>query len=186
MNAELIADFLNQFGIYAFAISIAVSVLIAISGILPSFLVTAANILVFGPIKGFIVSWLGESIGAMIAFYIYRFGFRGKAQLLGNKYSLINKLVQSKGIYAGLLVLQGRLLPFIPSGFVTAAASVSQISPIHFMFWTALGKVPSLLLESLATFDLIHLRSNYARLSVTIALVTFSNLLYRYLIKRNR
>lgn len=186
MNAELIADFFTQFGVYAFTISIAISILIAISGILPSFFVTAANILVFGPINGFFVSWLGESIGAIIAFYIYRFGLKEKVEFLGNKYSLIHKLVQSKGIYAGLLVLQGRLLPFIPSGFVTAAASVSQISPIHFMFWTSLGKVPSLLLESLAAFDLINIHSNYLRLSVTVALVAFSHLLYRYLIKRNR
>lgn len=183
MNAEFIADFFTQFGVFAFSISIAISILIAVSGILPSFFVTGANILVFGPINGFLVSWLGESTGAIIAFYIYRFGLKEKVELLGSKYSLIHKLVHSKGIYAGLLVLQGRLIPFIPSGFVTAAASVSQIAPIQFFFWTSLGKIPSLLLESLAAFGLINLHSNYLRLSVTAALVALSHLLYRYLIK---
>jgi uncharacterized membrane protein YdjX (TVP38/TMEM64 family) len=184
LNVELIAEFFNQFGIYAFIISITVSILIAISGIIPSFFVTAANILVFGPINGFVISWLGETIGALIAFYIYRFGLKKRAKLLGNKYSLINKLVESKGIYAGLLVFQGRLLPFIPSGFVTAGASVSQISPMQFTIWTALGKVPSLFLESVAAFDLINIHTNYLRFSVTTTLIIFSHLFYRYLIKK--
>lgn len=184
MNAELIAEFFVQFGIYALIISTTVSILIAVSGIIPSFFVTAANILVFGPIKGFVVSWLGEAIGALAAFYIYRFGLKKRAELLGDKYSVINKLVKSKGIFAGLLVFQGRLLPFIPSGFVTAAASISQISTMQFLFWTALGKVPSLFLESVAAFDLINIHNNYFRLSVITTLIVLSHLIYRYLVKK--
>ncbi|EGW36593.1 putative membrane protein, partial [Desulfosporosinus sp. OT] len=39
---------------------------IAVAGIIPSIFVTGANVIVFGPVNGSIISWVGEVIGALV------------------------------------------------------------------------------------------------------------------------
>ncbi|MGB5007408.1 MAG: hypothetical protein WBO39_10765, partial [Ferruginibacter sp.] len=59
----------------AIIISIVVSIGVALSGVLPSFFITAANIMFFGFWNGAIISFLGEAVGAGITFILYRRGF---------------------------------------------------------------------------------------------------------------
>src|SRR5215213_11958529 len=60
----------------AVVISLAISILIAVLGVIPSFFMTAANILFFGFWQGILISFLGEAAGAVIAFILYRKGFK--------------------------------------------------------------------------------------------------------------
>nr|WP_309136131.1 hypothetical protein [Mesobacillus foraminis] len=55
-------------------ISLLLNTLIAISGILPSAFLTAANILVLGFANGLLLSIAGEAIGAVVCFLLYRKG----------------------------------------------------------------------------------------------------------------
>ncbi len=145
-----------------------VSIIIAVAGVLPSFFVTGANIIFFGPIKGFFISLLGEVIGAYVSFYIYRSGFKKKIEEQElDKYKLLKSIVKSEGKKAAILVGESRLLPFIPSGFVTLAASISNINIKEFIIATTIGKIPSIALEALVSYDLINI--NYMRLLLTIA-----------------
>ena len=52
----------------AIVISICISIIVAVLGIVPSVFITAANILFFGFWNGMFISFLGEAIGAGIAF----------------------------------------------------------------------------------------------------------------------
>ena len=60
----------------AIGISLLLSILVAVAGILPSFFITAANILFFGFWEGTLISFIGEAVGALIAFWLYRKGFK--------------------------------------------------------------------------------------------------------------
>lgn len=163
---------LETYSFLAIPISLLASTLIAIVGILPSFFVTAANIIFFGPIKGFMISLFGEVIGAYFSFYIYRKGFKRKVESINlEKYKLLKNITKSEGKKAAFLVGEGRLLPFIPSGFVTLAASISNISVGYFIIATAIGKVPSIALEALVSYDLININKNYLRLFLTVIIV---------------
>ena len=71
----------------AIVISICISIIIAVLGVVPSVFITAANILFFGFWNGMFISFLGEAIGAGIAFLLYRRGFKKTV-----KKSLINIL----------------------------------------------------------------------------------------------
>ena len=60
----------------AILISLALSIVVAVLGVLPSVFITAANILFFGFWPGTLISFLGEALGAVVAFVLYRKGFK--------------------------------------------------------------------------------------------------------------
>lgn len=159
---------LNSYSYIAIPISLLVSIVIALLGVIPSFFVTGANIVFFGPINGFLISLLGEVIGGVITFYLYRFGFKKRAEVL-SKYKMIDNIMKSKGKRAGFLIFEARLLPFIPSGFVTLAAAISEVTIGPYFIATILGKIPSIGLEAIVSYDLININDNFIRLFITLS-----------------
>ena len=168
-NSISLADYLSGYNIgVALFISIGLSVLIAVAGIIPSIFVTGANVIVFGFYGGLIVSWIGEIIGAYISFLLYRWGFKAKVDHFASKQVLIKRISEGKGKIAFIYIFEGRLIPFLPSGVVTFAASVSSVGIIAFVIATAVGKLPAMLLETIISYDLINIRENYMRLLLVI------------------
>ncbi|HEX2534298.1 MAG TPA: VTT domain-containing protein [Chitinophagaceae bacterium] len=147
MNASLLQLF-EQYPGWAVVLSLLISVLVAVIGVLPSVFITAANILFFGFWNGVALSFAGEALGAGIAFLLYRAGFKKK--LLGplQRYPKATRLVEAEGAAASGLVFTLRLLPFVPSGLVTLAAAIGRISFLRFLIASSLGKIPALLLEA--------------------------------------
>lgn len=132
----------------AIAISLFISILIAVVGVLPSVFITAANILFFGFWNGTLLSFLGEAIGAGIAFILYRKGFK-KIALVGlSKYPTVKKLIDAPNNKAFYLIVSLRLIPFVPSGFITFAAAIGKVSFSYFLIASSVGKIPALLMEA--------------------------------------
>lgn len=129
-------------------ISICISILIAVLGLIPSVFITAANILFFGFINGTLISFIGESLGAAIAFILYRKGFRRVATTHLQKYPALHRLINAENKEAFYLVFSLRLVPFVPSGIITFAGSVGKISFVVFLLASSLGKLPALLMEA--------------------------------------
>lgn len=167
-NIENVLSIFSEFSTIAMPISLILSIIISLIGVIPSVFVTGANIIFFGPFYGFLISLLGETIGAHITFIVYRKGFRRGAEKLTNKYELVRKIVESEGRKTALLIFEGRLVPFIPSGFITFAASISSINIYYFTLATLIGKIPSIALEALVSYDLINIKENFLRLGITI------------------
>jgi uncharacterized membrane protein YdjX (TVP38/TMEM64 family) len=140
----------------AIVISLLVSLLVAIAGILPSVFVTAANIAFFGFWEGFVLSFLGEALGALISFLLYRKGFRKAVDIKSARFPKLQRLIQAEGREAFGLVLSLRLLPFVPSGMVTFAAAVGRISTGTFFVASTLGKIPALLLEAWSVYEVAN------------------------------
>lgn len=132
----------------AIIISILVSVLIAVIGVLPSVFITAANIIFFGFWNGTLISFLGEAIGAGVAFLLYRTGFKKTAEKGFEKYPKVKRLMGAGNTEAFYLVFSLRLLPFVPSGLITFAAAIGKVSFTVFLIASSLGKLPALLIEA--------------------------------------
>ncbi|MGL4762619.1 MAG: TVP38/TMEM64 family protein [Sarcina sp.] len=169
-NVNGFVEILNNYAYLAIPLSLLVSIIIALLGVVPSFFVTGANIIFFGPVKGFLISLLGEVIGGVITFYLYRMGFKTKAKGLA-KYKMIDSIIHSKGKKAAMLIFEARLLPFVPSGFVTLAAAISEVAVVPYTIATVLGKIPSIALEAIVSYDLINIDDNFIRLFITLAAV---------------
>lgn len=167
-NVNSMLEILENYNSIAILISILISIGTALTGVLPSIFITGADIIFFGPVSGFIISLLGETIGAYITFIVYRLGFKKRIEKLSNKHRLLFEIVNSNGKKAGLLICQGRIIPFIPSGFITLAASISNVSSVIFIIATFIGKAPSIALEALVSYDIINIYDNWIRLAITI------------------
>ena len=132
----------------AILISLALSIVLAVVGVLPSVFITAANILFFGFWPGTLISFLGEALGAVVAFMLYRKGFKKGVDAAMKKFPQAQRLITARSREAFFLVFSLRLLPFVPSGVVTFAGAVGAVSLITFVVASSLGKIPALLLEA--------------------------------------
>ncbi len=150
---EALLTFFQEHPNLALLSSLTINVLIAVVGVIPSFFVTAANILFFGFWQGVGVSFLGEAVGAVVAFYLYRKGFKKGATQQLDKYKTIATLIKAENKQAFWLVLSLRLIPFVPSGLVTFAAAIGRVSAFAFLVASSLGKLPALLLEGYAVYQ---------------------------------
>jgi uncharacterized membrane protein YdjX (TVP38/TMEM64 family) len=145
---ESLLQLFEQYPNFAFAISVFLNIIIAILGVLPSVFITAANILFFGFWKGTFISFIGEAIGALIAFLLYRKGFKQSTQASLQKHPTAQRLINAEGKQAFNLILCLRLLPFVPSGLVSFAAAVGKVSTGIFFIASSLGKLPAIFIEA--------------------------------------
>jgi len=145
-------DLFKEYPHLAILISICISILIAVAGVIPSVFITAANILFFGFWYGTLISFLGETLGAGIAFLLYRKGFKRKVEKRVEKYPKVKRLTDARGKEAFYLVFSLRLIPFVPSGLITFAAAVGKVSFGIFFVASSLGKLPALLLEAYSVY----------------------------------
>lgn len=147
---------LEEYPRLAVVISIFLSVLIAVIGVLPSIFLTAANLLFFGFWYGTFLSFFGEAFGAAIAFILYRMGFKRLTEQRLHKYPKIKKLLAAQNKEAFQLIFSLRLIPYVPSGLITFAAAVGRVSFPVFLAASSLGKIPALLLEVFSVYELTH------------------------------
>lgn len=148
--SEFLLEWMPDNKILIVILSILLNVIISISGFLPSAILTAVNITVFDFKMGLILSIVGEAIGAVISFILYRKGITKLSNKAHIKNRWLIRLQQTNGLEAVILVLILRILPFVPSGVVTLVASYSKMSIYIFGIASTLGKVPSLLMEAYA------------------------------------
>lgn len=122
----------------------------------------------FGPIKGFFISLLGEVVGGWISFKLYKKGIKKLIGSIEGKYVLVDNILNCEDKRLGLLIFEGRLFPFIPSGVVTLAASMSNVNDITFILSTLVGKIPSILIEVMVSYGVIVASQGNLKLVIVI------------------
>lgn len=151
----------------AVVISILLEILVAVLGLFPSIFITAANVAIFGVINGFIVSTIGEVLGAQVAFYLYRYGFRKPIQKrMKNRW--VERIFNHRKEIGFSIIVQGRLIPFIPAGLVTLYAAVSSISGFFFILASTLGKLPAMIIEVLVAYGIMQLSTMYILIGLVV------------------
>jgi uncharacterized membrane protein YdjX (TVP38/TMEM64 family) len=93
---EAVLSFFQQYPHLALASSLLISILVAVLGVIPSFFVTTANILFFGFWQGVAISFAGEALGAVVAFYLYRKGFKKGTSAEIAKHKTVATLVNAE------------------------------------------------------------------------------------------
>nr|WP_275433573.1 VTT domain-containing protein [Priestia flexa] len=159
MNAdiqEITVQLFESYDSIAFILSILLNVLISIAGVLPSVFLTAANLVVFGFWEGMVISFIGESVGAVVSFWLYRKGFRKLTAHKRLSSPKIQQLLHARGKEAFLLILSLRLLPFVPSGLVTFIAAIGKTSLGIFILASSIGKLPSILIEGYSVYQVMN------------------------------
>ena len=170
---ENLLHLFEQYPQLAIAISLLISIVVAILGLVPSVFITAANVLFFGFWQGTLISFIGEAAGAIIAFFLYRKGFRKKLGPQLHQFPKLERLLLAKDREAFLLILSLRLIPFVPSGLVTFAAAMGRVSALTFFISSSIGKLPALLMEAYAVYQVTEFGWQGKLILVLAALAIF-------------
>lgn len=157
----------------AFFLSVLVNIIISVAGVLPSVFLTAANLTMFGLVDGMWISFIGEAVGATIAFLLYRFGFRRHLDRHTRRHPRVNRLLDVQGKEAFFLILGLRLLPFMPSGLVTLTAAIGRVGVGTFILASTIGKVPAIVIEGLSVYQVLQLESIWQGVAIGMASILF-------------
>lgn len=107
----------------------------------PAEIVTIANGMVYGPVWGTVITWVGAMLGASAAF--------GLVRLLGRPFVqrfLPSRHRQQLAVWSrergGVSLLIGRLIPLIAFNLINYAAALTEISWWTFLWATGIGILP--------------------------------------------
>jgi len=139
---------------------------------LPLFLFVMANASAFGLWLGFLYSWIGTCIGALLVFFLVRkYGQRRLLSFLP-KHPKVRKLmdwVEHHGFGPLFLLL---CFPFTPSAVVNIVAGLSKISTAQYMLAVCIGKMVMIFTISFIGYDIHSLITKPFR-TVIVFLVIF-------------
>ncbi|WP_293728809.1 TVP38/TMEM64 family protein [uncultured Phascolarctobacterium sp.] len=181
-NVNGLAAYLRSFGPWAMVISFILDVLINAGSVFPSIFLSTANGLLFGLPMGILISWLAETTGVVISFYLMRFFFRSAAEKLIEKSNSLKAIDEASGKHGLEWMAFARALPYFPSGILTAVGAVSSISARDYIIANLIGKFPSTALEVVIGHDVVNYQQNSYRLAilvVIVALIFFAYSRYR-------
>ena len=142
---------------WAIPLSLLINTLIAIAGLIPTYFITGANVALFGPVWGGVLSAGGEALGAVVSFWIYRKGFKKVSDKKLNNYPKVKKILDAGNKDAAVLVFAFRLVPYVPSGIITFAAAMGKISLPVFAVSSTIGKIPALFIEVVSVYYVLKL-----------------------------
>lgn len=168
-----LVEFLRSFGPWALVVSFILDVLINAGSIFPSIFLSTANGLIFGLPVGIVLSWLAETTGVVVSFFLMRFFFRNTAEKIIIKSNALKHIDEASGKHGLEWMAFARALPYFPSGILTAIGAVSSISARDYIIANLIGKFPSTSLEVVIGHDVVNFRENTLRLAVLVILVAF-------------
>jgi uncharacterized membrane protein YdjX (TVP38/TMEM64 family) len=106
----------------------------------PQFALIGAAVFAFGPVLGFMYSWIATVVSATVNFWIGRFLGADTVRRYGGKtVNRISAYVGRKGFWASLIV---RIVPSAPFIVVNMAAGVSRMGYLPFAAGLGVGIIP--------------------------------------------
>ena len=120
--------------------------LIAVVAFMPGDLITMAAGAMFGSVLGIVVSSIGATAGASLAFLISRYCARDAVVrwLGGNeKFQKLDRLTAEHG---ALIVALTRLIPFFPFNLLNYGFGLTRVPFWTYLFWTWLCIIPTIVL----------------------------------------
>lgn len=171
-DAQDIAAYLRSFGPWTVAVSILINIIINLSGILPTVLISGANAVVFGLGGGIAVSWVGECLGTVVAFLLWRSLLQRAARRMIRRSPRLAVADEFGGKNGFKAMLVARLIPLAPSGLITLLGAVSSMSFTDMLWATLIGKLPSIVLEVLLGHQLAFAQNNSLRLLLLFLVAT--------------
>lgn len=140
MTVEATAQLIRSWGAWGVAMSIAL--MVAHSFVpFPAEILACANGMIYGPLWGTVVTWIGAMLGASVAFGLVRLlGRPFVYRMLGNARQ--EQLALWSRDRGGAALLTARLIPLIAFNLINYAAALTEISWWTFLWATGIGILP--------------------------------------------
>jgi uncharacterized membrane protein YdjX (TVP38/TMEM64 family) len=108
--------------------------------LLPGTVLSFAGAVLFGAYEGTLLTWLGATVGAVLAFLMARYLGRDFVnRLVGGRLQTLDRYIHEHG-FRGLLIL--RLVPLFPFNGLNFGSGLTGIRLRDYLLATALGIVP--------------------------------------------
>ena len=121
----------------------------------PQFVLIAASVVAFGPMRGFAYSWLATVISAAVDFQLARvFGARILRRYGGDAINRLSQVIGKAGFWSSLVV---RIVPSAPFIVVNMAAGASHMRFLAFLGGTGVGIIPKTALVAFAGGSVVQL-----------------------------
>lgn len=138
---------------------------------LPLVLFVMANAAAFGLWLGFLYSWIGTCVGALLVFFIVRklgqkriFGFLSRHK----KVKGLMNWVENHGFGPLFLML---CFPFTPSALINIVAALSRVSVAQFILAVLCGKLVMIFTVSFIGYDIRALIHQPIRTSIVLLVI---------------
>jgi uncharacterized membrane protein YdjX (TVP38/TMEM64 family) len=139
---------------------------------LPLFVFVMANANAFGLWMGFLYSWIGAVLGALLVFTLVRRFGQQKLLAFLPKHPKVRKLmdwVERHGFGPVFLLI---CFPFTPSALVNIVAGLSKLSKAQYMLAVCIGKMVMIFTFSFIGYDIRSLITQPYRTGI-VALIVF-------------
>mgnify|MGYP000854313893 CR=1 FL=1 len=153
-----------SFWLFAFLLTLFTNAL----GFPPAVIFSTANVILFGMVPGIILSCVAETVGVTIAFVLMRFYFRESAERVIAKSAFLSKVDQYSGSKGFLIMLIGRMVPYLPSALLNAVGALSSIRLRDYVIASFIGKFPSTGIEAIIGHDLIMRQEDNTRIIIVV------------------
>ena len=161
-------EYIGSFGegaiVFAFLLTLFTNAL----GFPPAVIFSTANVILFGIVPGIILSCVAETVGGTIAFVLMRFYFREAAEKAIAKSPFLTKVDQYSGSKGFIIMLIGRMVPYLPSAVMNAVGALSSIRFRDYVLASLVGKFPSTGIEAIIGHDLIMQQEDNTRLIIVV------------------
>ncbi|BCB02973.1 TVP38/TMEM64 family protein [Bacillus sp. KH172YL63] len=168
---ENMMDLIQQYRSFGPIPGILLPLLEAFLPFLPLVVFVTANANAFGLWWGFLFSWIGATLGALIVFLLVRrYGETRVFRFLrkNRQVSRLTKWVDRHG-FGPLFILL--CFPFTPSAVVNVVAGLSSISIAQYMLAVITGKMVMIFTISFIGYDIISLVKQPMRTVIVVAII---------------
>lgn len=136
-DLETLRGIVNQ-GVWGVLIYIVLQIVQVIFIPINTTIFTVPAIILFGPKKAFLISWVGCALGSIVMFFIARFGGHKLLKwLVGEEKATKYSNILGKGKFLLPLFL---LIPIFPDDIMCASAGISNFNPIYFCVVVAITR----------------------------------------------
>ena len=179
LGIDGVIEYIRSFGAWAAVVSFGLMVLQSVLSPIPAFLITLSNAVIFGWVKGALLSWTSAMAGAALCFWIARVLGRDVVGRFATEGALksVDSFFARWGKQA---ILVARLLPFISFDVVSYAAGLTSMGFWSFFLATGLGQLPATIVYSYVGGQL----TGGAKYLMIGLLVLFSLFIIIYVAKR--
>ncbi len=168
---ENMMDLIQQYRSFGPIPGILLPLLEAFLPFLPLVVFVTANANAFGLWWGFLFSWIGATLGALIVFLLVRRYGETRIFRFLRKNRQVNRLTKwvDRHGFGPLFILL--CFPFTPSAVVNVVAGLSSISIAQYMLAVVTGKMVMIFTISFIGYDIISLVKQPIRTVIVVAII---------------
>ena len=156
LNGRLasLGDWIKSLGLWGPIVFTLIYVLWVVAALPVTLLAFLAGIL-FGTVLGVLVSNIGITLGACLAFLVARYSVRAPVNRFLGRYDKFKKLDQWTADNGVWIVILTRLFPLLPFNLLNYAFGLTRIDFWPYAFWSWLCMIPALIVY-VAGADAVH------------------------------